>query len=289
MTIMFHVAALVRSRFVNRSRAIAAGVVVACALYLPSPVWGQQWNTTNPLWTTWKVGIGTSSPGASLHIYGGGPQAIIQGSDVSDLKIGGQPWQTAVLEVYRTVDNITAVPNINYERVTFGFNQWVIPDGSGFIGTEKGGTGLNRALVLTMGSSEIMRLATNGYVGIGTTTPQHLLHVNGTIGAIEVIVSSTGADYVFRPDYRLRPLTEVASFIKEHHHLPEIPSEAEVKEKGVGVGDMQAKLLAKIEELTLHMIQADEKNRELQQRIAQLEVRSVQPEAKAQHSPLTRD
>jgi len=98
------------------------------------------------------------------------------------------------------------------------------------------------------------------------------LTVNGAIGAKEVVVTNgISADYVFGPDYRLRPLTEVASFIKEHHHLPEIPSEAEVKEKGVSVGDMQAKLLAKIEELTLHMIQADEKNRELQARIAGLE------------------
>jgi hypothetical protein len=73
-----------------------------------------------------------------------------------------------------------------------------------------------------------------------------------------------------------RPLAEVASYIKEHHHLPEIPSEAEVKEKGVGVGDMQAKLLAKIEELTLHLIQADEKNLELQERIGRLETRGEQ-------------
>jgi hypothetical protein len=120
-----------------------------------------------------------------------------------------------------------------------------------------------------------------GYVGIGTMSPQHLLHVNGTIGAIEVIVSSNGADYVFNPNYRLRPLTEVASFIKEHHHLPEIPSEAEVKEKGVSVGDMQAKLLAKIEELTLHMIQADEKSHELQARIAQLESKIAAGDVKA--------
>jgi hypothetical protein len=121
-----------------------------------------------------------------------------------------------------------------------------------------------------------MTIAQNGYVGIGTMLPQYLLSVKGIIGAQEVIVTgSVGADYVFNPGYRLRPLTEVASYIKEHHHLPEIPSEAEVKEKGVSVGDMQAKLLAKIEELTLHMIQADEKNRELQERIAQLEARGV--------------
>ena len=123
----------------------------------------------------------------------------------------------------------------------------------------------------------------NGNVGIGTTAPLYKLAVNGTIGTKEVIVTNTGwSDYVFRPDYYLRPLSEVGAFVKEHHHLPEIPSEAEVKEKGVSLGDMQAKLLAKIEELTLHMIKAEERsnrlereNRDLQGRIARLEDRNV--------------
>ena len=73
-------------------------------------------------------------------------------------------------------------------------------------------------------------------------------------------------------------LSEVAAYIKANHHLPEIPAAAEVAKKGVSVGDMQAKLLAKIEELTLHMIQAEERNtrlerqnRELQDRVGRLE------------------
>ena len=70
----------------------------------------------------------------------------------------------------------------------------------------------------------------------------------------------------------------MAAYIKANHHLPEIPAAAEVAKKGVGLGDMQAKLLAKIEELTLHMIQAEERNtrlerqnRELQERVGRLE------------------
>ena len=116
--------------------------------------------------------------------------------------------------------------------------------------------------------------------GIGTTSPQNPLSVNGIIQAKEVIVNTDWSDYVFAPDYRNRPLAEVAAYIQENHHLPGIPSAKEVEEKGVSLGDMQAKLLAKVEELTLHMIQAEERNnrldrqnRELQERIARLETR----------------
>ena len=83
------------------------------------------------------------------------------------------------------------------------------------------------------------------------------------------------ADYVFDPGYRLAPLSEVAAFVKENHHLPDVPSAAEVQEKGVGLGEMQTKLLAKVEELTLHMIAADraigelkQENQELKQALA---------------------
>ena len=96
--------------------------------------------------------------------------------------------------------------------------------------------------------------------------------MNGNIGAKDVIVTNTGwADYVFRPDYPLRPLSEVSAYIQTNRHLPDIPTEAEVKEKGVSLGDMQAKLLAKVEELTLHLIQQERDNQELRERLAQLE------------------
>jgi hypothetical protein len=113
--------------------------------------------------------------------------------------------------------------------------------------------------------------ADTGNVGIGTTNPQHLLHVAGTIGAEEVLITPSGADYVFEPGYRLLPLSDVAAYIEANHHLPDIPSAAEGKEKGVGVGEMESKLLAKIEELTLHMIRQEKENQELRDRIARLE------------------
>lgn len=102
----------------------------------------------------------------------------------------------------------------------------------------------------------------NGFVGIGTDTPDHLLTVKGTIHAREVLVDLNGplADYVFEPDYALMPLSEVESFVKANKHLPEIPSAAEVKENGLNMGEMQNKLLQKIEELTLYVIELQKTN-----------------------------
>jgi hypothetical protein len=114
-------------------------------------------------------------------------------------------------------------------------------------------------------------------------TPTTKLSVNGTITTKEVIVTATGwSDYVFHPAYRLKPLNELAAYIQQNHHLPDIPSEAEVGEKGVSLGEMQSKLLAKIEELTLHVIQEHERNGRLelenakmQERLARLEGRGA--------------
>jgi len=99
-----------------------------------------------------------------------------------------------------------------------------------------------------------------GWVGIGTTSPQSELAVNGTITSKKVKVTLTGwSDYVFNDDYHLRPLNEVERYIQQNHHLPEVPSAEEVKKDGLDVGDNQATLLKKIEELTLYVIEQNKK------------------------------
>jgi hypothetical protein len=131
-------------------------------------------------------------------------------------------------------------------------------------------------LKLGSGSASTMTLDPSGNVGIGTTNPQHKLAVNGTIKAKEVIVETTGwSDYVFADDYRLAPLTEVEAHIKTNKHLPGIPSAAQVAETGVNVGDVQIALLAKVEELTLHLI-AQEKKIAIQQQQFQAEIAGLQ-------------
>ena len=123
-----------------------------------------------------------------------------------------------------------------------------------------------------------------GNVGIGTTdTKGFKLGVNGKIAATEVKVAlyNNWPDYVFYDDYKLPSLTEVENHIKEKGHLENIPSATEVAENGILLGDMNAKLLQKIEELTLYTIAQEKeiedlqsvktKNKELETRLAKLE------------------
>ncbi|MCG8410537.1 MAG: hypothetical protein MI739_04540 [Bacteroidales bacterium] len=111
----------------------------------------------------------------------------------------------------------------------------------------------------------------DGKVGIGTKTPQSLLAVNGTITSKEVVVTADGwPDYVFASDYNLRSLNEVETYIEQNNHLPDIPSQKEVNEKGINLGNMDAKLLQKIEELTLYIIQQNKKIENMQKQIDEL-------------------
>ena len=122
-------------------------------------------------------------------------------------------------------------------------------------------------------SGEFMRINSNGSVGIGTaTTGTHKLAVEGSIGAREVKVEAGGwSDFVFEDDYELRTLKQVEKHINEEGHLPEIPNANEVAENGINLGEMDAKLLQKIEELTLYLIEQNKKIEQLQKKVHALE------------------
>lgn len=107
-----------------------------------------------------------------------------------------------------------------------------------------------------------------GNIGIGTDDPKSTLDVRGTIIADQIEVKvNKGSDFVFEPDYNLRHLSEVESFVKENKHLPEIPPEKEMQERGLNLNDMQIKLLQKIEELTLYVIEQNKKIEKLERKI----------------------
>ncbi|MDJ0763102.1 MAG: tail fiber protein [Myxococcota bacterium] len=122
-------------------------------------------------------------------------------------------------------------------------------------------------------TADIMTITNTGRVGIRTTSPDHELSVHGTIQAEEVIVEQFSADYVFGDNYDLWSLDEVEEYIEENSHLPGIPSAEETAQEGVSLGDANARLLQKIEELTLHLIAQNKQMIAQSKRISELEQR----------------
>ena len=111
-----------------------------------------------------------------------------------------------------------------------------------------------------------------GNVGIGTTNPGiWKLAVNGAIRAKEIKVETGWSDFVFYDDYKLPTLEEVERHIKEKGHLKDIPSAKEVSEDGIFLGEMDSKLLQKIEELTLYTIEQEKKIKSLENQTKEIE------------------
>ena len=184
-----------------------------------------------------NIGIGPSSPLDKLHLYTGPSPAYgtSGGITISDSYTVGRLWDSGGGHDIGTLD--------------------LYNDGS------------HNIKIVATGSSYL----NGGNVGIGTAFPSEKLSVNGNVRAKKVIVSQTGwPDYVFTPGYKLKSIPDLAAFIKENQHLPDVPSAKEVEEKGISVGDNQALLLKKIEELTLYVIQLDSVNRKLGEEIQQL-------------------
>ncbi len=183
-----------------------------------------------------NVGIGTSNPREKLSIDAGSYRPI-------NFHIGGS--QNIYSNAYYDGSNKRAKAGPAY-AINFSDSRMAF---------RVAGNGAANSQITW---NEVISLNTDGNVGIGTTDPKgYKLAVKGKIITEEVVVKLSGSwpDYVFQPTYQLMGIHEVGNFIEAHGHLPEVPNAQQVAEEGISIGEMNAVLLRKIEELTLYTLQ----------------------------------
>lgn len=181
-----------------------------------------------------KTGIGVDTPSAPLHIING----------------------------YQEIRFATGTSSSGY-KLDIGIND----DGINF-STNSGSRGFNFRSINGM----LMSINSYGNVGIGTNnTKGYKLAVEGTLAARRVkVTQELWADYVFQEDYVLPTLYYVENYIREHKHLPGIPSAKNVASEGLDLGDMNRLLLQKMEEMTLYMIELKKENQQQREDIEHL-------------------
>lgn len=213
---------------------------------------------------TGNVGVGTENPQAVLDVGKSlGPEEL--GTVLGRLEEGGGAGVGTYLGVkgYYTQPSANGnYPNIKSFAIEHSF--YGVTNSS--INFFRGGAYSGGFITFnTDDNTEKMRIFDNGNVGIGTINPQDKLAVNGNIHAREIKVDVNGwPDYVFRPNYDLASLEEVKAYIEKHQHLPEMPSEKEIAEKGLSLGEMNKLLTKKVEELTLYLIEKDNQLKEVE-------------------------
>jgi cytochrome b involved in lipid metabolism len=203
-----------------------------------------------------KVGIGTSNPTHKLHTVGNvlftktlqvdGNVAIgAQPSNFSTLKIKN-PDKSAGLEIDQTGNNQS------FAKLLF---------------LEYSNPATEIIKVTNTVTNEVpFLLQANGSMTIHNGTQKTLqLNADGTLQARVIILDAYNwPDYVFKKNYDLMPLSKIKKYIEVNGHLPEVPSARETAENGIDIAEMNKILLQKIEELTLHLIEQDERIKELE-------------------------
>lgn len=195
------------------------------------------------------IGIGKSNPSCKIDVDGMAKATAILSTTLSitgDINFRGLAGNTTKVI---TIDN-------NGDLLTEEFSTFHDNMGN-HVASQNLNLNGNKLVNGSSGTGGIY-IHTNGNVRIGTGTmnPTKALEVNGTIRSKEVIVEITNwSDFVFDNNYNLMSLKDTESFIKQNGHLPNVPSAAEVEKEGVQLGEMNAILLQKVEELTLYVIE----------------------------------
>ncbi|NVM62183.1 hypothetical protein FHW88_000459 [Mucilaginibacter sp. SG538B] len=196
-----------------------------------------------------KVGIGTTAPNVALDING------------------------AICGANTNLDGMNTGFLANSSKMLIGWNRTRGAGETDFIANQGAGSVGGFAFYNHDNSNnekQLMWLAGDGRLMIGLTTGatgNNKLAVGGGViaEAVTVKLQANWPDYVFKKDYQLKPLQEVKNYIEQHQHLPEIPSEQEMIENGLNVGEMNKLLMKKVEELTLYLIEKDKETRELKE------------------------
>ncbi len=200
-----------------------------------------------------NVGIGTSAPNNKLEVVSSASNT--SGLRLTNLK-SSSPVTVATAK-YLTVDangDVVLGSASGSGRVASEDANWTI-DGEHLKNTNAGGIIIGPGVNTTPAGYRL-------YVADGVLTEK-----------LKVAVKSTNdwSDRVFEGSYRLRSLKEVEQFIDRNKHLPGVPSAEEVVVQGVDVGQMQAKLLEKVEELTLYVIDLKKENETLKKKVSKIE------------------
>ncbi len=219
-----------------------------------------------------NIGIGTTSPRAKLEVNG---DAFIDGT------IKREEYKGYGQEFDYTIMSFAMNQSVRVDNAATGWKVKVVSDraNSTYSETYKAHDPIrlsfypgrttpygNNYSLNELYASALTLYADKGNsrVGIGTDKPTEKLHVNGKIRATGQVGWS---DFVFYEDYELATLEEVEDYIDENGHLKDIPSEKEVLEDGIDLTEMDSKLLQKIEELTLYLI---DQNKQLQQQAEEI-------------------
>lgn len=220
---------------------------------------------TYPWISTGNIGIGTTAPRAVLDI--GKTLTVGElGTVMARLSEGNSEGTGTYLGVKGyTTSGTGSASNIKSFAIEHSFYGVINSSINFFRGGDRMGGSIS---INTNNNIEAMRILSNGNVGIGISSPAEKLAVNGTIRSKEVKVDMIGwPDYVFQPDYDLRTLPDLKAYLQKYHRLPEFPSEVEVAEKGLSLGEMNKLLTKKVEELSLYLIKLNEEMEAIKKRL----------------------